>query len=858
MSSQQELVVLRKDTDKNQHLDGTLEGDVFTTLHLRVHGMMCQANCGSTVRKTLESIAGCVRASSSFENSYGSLTVNLNDYYRLNESKSDLKKCTVENKSLIDDLIPKVAQDAIDAVECVGFEAFLLEDEKDIENCQYESNLSSKTVGISWENEAETSLNDLFSENDLEDNIEAIITLQVKGMSCAVCTGRVERALEQVGSCIEKAVVSLSTSRATVRVTKDYFDMNSSIIQDPTMVSCEVSKIAEACVVAVTRAGYDCEILEIYSPSDEEKSDGMTLAENAAKLEEARKEELKSWAKLLVFSAVFSTPLFFIHYTSMIGAISSKPVHEEKWKHWLSLCLATIVQFGVGKRYYIAAYHCFQNGRVMGMDFLVCLATSAAYLYSIIVLGLSVLAFKDETEKDGIHLKASFETPAMLLTFVTLGKFLEACAKGKTASALQTLMQLQPVFATLCDIQDSQKMVEEETGVESLSKSFTVNGIQTEEIEVKNVRIGQYLLVIPGSKIPTDGKIVYIDEKGSMCYIDESVFSGEPFPVAKSIGDTVYGSTINQFSTLIIKVTATGTKTVISRIVRLIEEAQANKAPIQALADYLASLFVPCVLCIAALTFTAWIALNRSVDAQDRFLVALMTSISVIVVACPCALGLATPTAVMVGTGVGANHGILVKGGSVLENAHSVDTVIFDKTGTITTGKATLGERIEFMENTNEDHPLLQSLPPKVNKHNLCLWLGACAEMNNDHPLARAIVNGSKTTFGADYTCSKDGVHVNHSSVIPGKGVEALVSREGWGDWWVRVGKKSFVQAAPGLRGEDNEEELVKGTLRCVMQKLITVVVFHTPFATLLIFCEQSRRKRSALSTVSGSCGCLR
>lgn len=827
MNSQQELVVLGQISNEVPYPEGTQDGNLLTTLHLRVHGMMCQANCGTTVRQSLESIPGCTQASSSFENSYASLTVNLEEYYyRLNPSKSDMK-FDADNKSLLDDLIPKVAQDAIDAVECVGFEAFLLEGGEDVEKCQSESNLCLKTSGMSWDDEHETSSSDLFSENDVGDDIQAIISLQVKGMSCAVCTGRVERALEQVGSCVERAVVSLSTSRATVRVAKDYFDRISSMIPEETeiVLSNEIAKIAEACSLSVKRAGYDCEVLEIYSPSDEVEG-GMTLAENAAKLEEARQEELKSWANLLIFAAIFSTPLMAVHYTSMLGTASSQSVHEEKWKHWLSFCFATIVQFGVGKRYYIAAYHCFQNGRVMGMDFLVCLATSAAYLYSIIVLGISVLGFKDEAEKDGIHLKASFETPAMLLTFVTLGKFLEAYAKGKTASALQTLMQLQPVFATHCDIPESQKLVQEETGVESLSKSFTINGIQKEEIQVKHVKIGQYLLVIPGSRIPTDGKIVYIDGKNTMCYIDESVFSGEPFPIAKAIGDAVYGSTVNQCSTLIIKVTATGTKTVISRIVRLIEEAQANKAPIQALADYVASLFVPCVLCISALTFIGWITLNRSVDAQDRFLVALMTTISVVVVACPCALGLATPTAVMVGTGVGAKHGILVKGGAVLENAHSVDTVIFDKTGTITTGKATLGERMEFMENANEDHPLLQGLPPKVNKHNLCLWLGACTEANSDHPLARAIVNGSKTAFGTDYTFSKDGVNVSQSSTVPGKGVEALVSRQDWGEWWVRVGKKSFVQSTHGLSEEDDEEELSERSLRCVMQKVTAFAVY--------------------------------
>lgn len=307
------------------------------------------------------------------------------------------------------------------------------------------------------------------------------------------------------------------------------------------------------------------------------------------------------------------------------------------------------------------------------------------------------------------------------------------------------------------------------------------------------------------SRIPTDGIIVYRDGKGESSYVDESALSGEPFPVAKALGDTVFGSTVNQFSTLIIKVTACGSGTVISRIVRLIEEAQVNKAPIQAMADSIAAVFAPTVLCLAGLTLFCWLIFNRSVDAQERFFVALMSAISVIVVACPCALGLATPTAVMVGTGVGATNGLLIKGGAVLEDAHKVDTVVLDKTGTITTGRATLGERIEFMDNSSDDNFLLQNLPSKVDKHNLCLWLAACAEMNSEHPLAQAIVNYAKTAIGFDFTCSKEGVKVSKCAVIPGNGVEALVQKEGWGSYWVRVGKREFAKAK---LGSTNNEEL--------------------------------------------------
>lgn len=755
------------------------------------------------MRQSLEEIPGCVVATSSFENSHASITTNLEIYGGVTHSFSGDTSFmfNVSDREQLNSLRRKLAEDAVEAIEDVGFEASILEEGEDLEYHSIEPAKDNTPHLVPFSIESK-SAEELAKECDANE-IEAVISLQVKGMSCAVCTGRVERALKDVGPSVKSATVSLPTSRANVQLAKDAFGAQSSSIQEGSNVSDRARSFAKICADAVTNAGYECEVLDIYNPADG-TGGGMTLAESAAKLEQSRREELKGWANLLLVSTIFTTPLIIIHYTSMMGAASDS-TNDQNWKQWLSLYLATPVQFGVGKRYYISAYHSFKNGRVMGMDFLVCLGTTAAYLYSVIVLGITSMGLASDVEQQGIHLKATFETSAMLLTFVTLGKYLEAYAKGKTAAALQTLMELQPTIATSCLIPDSLKLKDEQTGIESLSKNIQLNGIEKEEVEVKNVRIGEYLLVIPGSRIPTDGVIVYRDGNGEQSYVDESALSGEPFPVAKAIGDSVFGSTINQFSTLIIKVTATGAGTVISRIVRLIEEAQVNKAPIQAMADYIASIFAPVVLCISGLTLFCWLILNRSVDTQERFFVALMSAISVIVVACPCALGLATPTAVMVGTGVGASIGLLIKGGAVLENAHQVDTVVFDKTGTITTGRATLGERMEFMDNARKDDPLLQNLPKKIDNHNLCLWLAACAEMNSEHPLAQAITNGSKTVIGMDFTCSNDGVHVTKCSVVPGQGVEALVSRQGWGSWWVRVGKRSFAKASPGSTGEDSE-----------------------------------------------------
>ena len=603
---------------------------------------------------------------------------------------------------------------------------------------------------------------------------------------------RVEKALMQVSG-VKSAKVSLPMSRANVQISKnDAFDEND--LEQGVLITNEISQIVDSCVSAVRKAGYECQLLEVYNPLNESAS-GLTLSESASKLNQARKEELRSWGRLVIFSTIFTTPLVIIHMLSM-GTMSDRS-SDEIWKLWVSFILATSIQLGVGWRFYIAAFHSFTNGRVLGMDFLVCLGTTSAYLYSVIVTCLQSFQTNAGMERDNIHLQPTFETGAMLLTFVTLGKYLESYARGKTSSALQMLMELQPMIATSCDIPDTFIEKDPDSGIETISRKLHLNEIHTSDIDIKRVQVGEYLIVVPGARIPTDGVIVFREGSGDASYVDESALSGEPFPVPKSIGDSVFGSTVNQFSTLIIKVTATGSKTIMSRIVRLIEEAQLNRAPIQALADHIASIFAPTVIGISLITGIGWIIFNN-VEPQQRFFVALMSSISVVVVACPCALGLATPTAVMVGTGIGAQNGLLIKGGAVLENAHQIDTVIFDKTGTITTGRAVLGERIEFLDNAKDSDELLQNLPSRVDKHCLSLWLAACAEMNSEHPLGLAIVNSAKSIFGSDFTASQEGVKVRDNITFSGEGVEALISRDGWGTWRVRVGKRSFVHMNQG------------------------------------------------------------
>eukprot|EP00542_Grammatophora_oceanica_P003762 CAMPEP_0194054782 /NCGR_PEP_ID=MMETSP0009_2-20130614/54532_1 /TAXON_ID=210454 /ORGANISM="Grammatophora oceanica, Strain CCMP 410" /LENGTH=753 /DNA_ID=CAMNT_0038703427 /DNA_START=7 /DNA_END=2268 /DNA_ORIENTATION=+ len=448
-----------------------------------------------------------------------------------------------------------------------------------------------------------------------------------------------------------------------------------------------------------------------------------------------------------------------------------------------------MVQLGpVGIRFYTAAYKAWTHGRSLGMDFLICLGTTANYVYSVVVVLAQLFWSRDEMD-------ATFATGAMLFTFVTLGKFLESYAKGKTASALQRLMELQPHVALKVD--NAPENEEEERGL-------NIASLETSEVSAQELSVGDYLYVLPGARMPADGILVATSSKassvhGNVAYVDESALSGEPFPVPKHVGEEIYGATVNQLSTVVIRVTAACEDSVLAKIVALMEQAQSQKAPIQAQADLIACIFAPTVMFLSFLTLVGWLIL----DPDDIFR-GVMSSIAVIVVACPCALGLATPTAVMVGTGVGATHGLLIKGGAVLEGAHGVDTVILDKTGTLTTGKAVVQQVHQF---DNED-VCNDALP--VTRDKAALWLAACAEKQSEHPLAKAIVNHAQEELGGgDVTRSIDGVQVSGFELVPGAGVECRVQQSLWGDVRVRVGNRAFVHESV-VEGADDREFLLK------------------------------------------------
>lgn len=774
-------------------------------LHLQVDGMMCQRNCGSTVQKAL-------------------LLVGSTSVADFSEQRAAVIGATS-------------ADDAVEAVEMVGFDARIIPNVQTYFQDLYYSNkgdffipeatntvvrikniqgnldvgLLRQSLGCLdyhcvLDDNRNTTLTVCFKEigGHLHDNVRSAIEqqectiaiesitsppiqapmdneliLQIGGMSCAVCTGRVERALQQVIPDDLDCRISVILANGTAVIEGE-----------------EPNVMAEACVKAVRDAGYECEAIQ---------NDDETRIVSSEQLENAIETEVRSWRRLLLFAVALTAPLILVHRYSM---------HHQRYLNFfvfVQFLLSTAVQVVVGKRFYVSAYHGWLDN-VLGMDFLVCLGTTASYSYSVIVMMMVLFAAS--------KLEPTFMTSAMLLTFVSLGKFLESRAKGKTTSALQTLMELQPLFA--------YRVVQSDK-----SKKIDLASIPTEEISIKEVKVGDLLKVFPGSRIPADGEVVQISagQKGGLsedpwAYVDESALTGEPFPVAKQPGDQVTGSTVNQLSAILMQVTAVGEATALSKIVRLMERAQRNKAPIQAYADRVACVFAPVVLVLAGVTFVAWLVFNANVSSEERFFMAFTSCISVIVIACPCALGLATPTAVMVGTGMAAKQGTLIKGGAVLESMHSVDTIIFDKTGTLTTGKAVLGSDCSngLLARLPDGHPILQNLPKGVERSNLALWLATCAETQSEHPLANAIVNAARGKWGSDVTRSCDGVTVDDFLVSPGKGVSCVVRMDGWGSWEVRVGSSTWTKSGQ-IDGNDTVGDNEAADLRTRGQIAIYISV---------------------------------
>ena len=380
-------------------------------------------------------------------------------------------------------------------------------------------------------------------------------------------------------------------------------------------------------VTAVRKAGYD--VVETEDDADIEDAEAL-----------ARQAEYNHQKKRLIVGVIFALPLFVFSMSRDFGLLGNWA--NAIWVNWLFLALATPVQFYVGWDYYTGAFKSLRN-KSANMDVLVALGSSVAYIYSIVVL----LALTAGSHAFGHHVY--FETSAMIITLVTLGKVLEARAKGQTSAAIKKLIGLQAKTARV-----------ERDGVEV-------------DLPIDDVQVGDWVIVRPGEKIPVDGVVV-----NGRSSVEESMITGEPLPVTKEAGDEVIGATINKQGLLKVEATKVGKETALAQIIKMVEQAQGSKAPIQRQVDKVSAYFVPIVVVIAIVTFFIWFAVTGD------FVAAMLRLTAVLVIACPCAMGLATPTSIMVGMGKGAEHGILFKDSTSLEQAQKITAVLLDKTGTIT------------------------------------------------------------------------------------------------------------------------------------------------------------------------------
>jgi len=568
-------------------------------------------------------------------------------------------------------------------------------------------------------------------------------SLQITGMTCAACATRIEKGLNKLDG-VEEANVNLALEKSLIKYDPEKLsdkDLEKKIQDLGYGVAKEKKEFAitgMTCAACATRIEKGLNKMEgvalanvnlalenatvEYNPSQISVADiiarvenlgyGAHNKENEKDAVDYRELAIQKQKRKFILSAILSLPLLW----SMVGHFSFTSfiyMPEFLMNPWVQMALATPVQFIIGKQFYISAYKALRN-KSANMDVLVVMGTSAAYFYSVYQAIITI----------GEHHAAQlyFETSSVLITLIILGKLFEAKAKGRSSEAIKKLMGLQAKTALV--IRNEMEI----------------------EIPIEEVVTGDTILVKPGEKIPVDGEVM----EGNTA-VDESMLTGESIPVDKTIGDSLFGSTINKNGFIKMKATKIGRDTALSQIIKVVEDAQGSKAPIQRLADKISGVFVPIVIGIAIITFLVWVIWVNPGEITP----ALEALIAVLVIACPCALGLATPTSIMAGSGRAAELGILFKGGEHLETTHHIDTVILDKTGTVTNGKP---ELTDVMVANGVDEVEFLSL------------IGA-AEKQSEHPLAEAIVQGileRGITLGI----------VQEFEAIPGYGVKSIVNQK--------------------------------------------------------------------------------
>ncbi len=576
------------------------------------------------------------------------------------------------------------------------------------------------------------------------------LSFRVRGMTCASCVGRVERALGSLPG-VEKSVINLATEKATVEfdekqlgveqlftaVEKAGYKAEAEVMEigigGMTCASCvgrverAIAKLPGVVSVSVNlttekaRVNYLPESIGVadiraaveaagYTPRDIE---GGAAAEERERAE--RDAEVATLRRDVIFAAAFTVPLVIVAMIRYIPAVEEVMLSLLPIQAWMSIefLLAAPVQFWAGRRFYRSGWAEIRH-LSPGMSSLVMIGTSAAFAYSLLAL------FVPQIFPEGAA-NSYFEAAGVIITLILLGRLLEAVAKGRTSEAIKKLMQLQAKTARV--LRDGEEI----------------------EIPIEEVLVGDVVLVRPGERVPVDGEVV-----SGTSFVDESMISGEPVPVEKSVGAEVVGGTINKTGSFQFAATRIGKDTVLSQIIKMVEDAQSSKPAIQKLADRVASVFVPVVMGIALITFGVWMVFGP----EPALSFAFVTAVSVLLIACPCAMGLATPTAIMVGTGKGAEMGVLFRKGTALESLAKVNTVVLDKTGTLTLGRPTLTDFIVVATGTDTEDDLL--------------GLIAAAESKSEHPIAEAIVRAAKEKGLAL-------PEVDSFNAEPGYGIEARI-----------------------------------------------------------------------------------
>ncbi|NSW52411.1 MAG: copper-translocating P-type ATPase [Anaerolineae bacterium] len=606
------------------------------------------------------------------------------------------------------------------------------------------------------------------------------IVLPIIGMTCANCVATLERASKKLDG-VEEAVFNLANERGMIEYDPAQLSLDDLIQRverygysvatglstfayekSPKYEQRQALEAALKGLEGVRKVSASTEGIEVeYIPTLVRKQQfrkaaelaGVNLVDTSGSGEDAearaRRAEVKKQWKLLWIGVVFTLPLFILSMGRDFGLLPHDLGHAP-WMNWLFLVLATPVQFYVGWDYYTSAWKAVRN-KAANMDVLVALGSTMAYLYSLAVMA------------NWFPGHVYFETSAMIITLIKVGKFLEARAKGMTSEAIKKLMGLQAATANVIRF-----------------------GKET-AIPIEEVLEGEIIVVRPGEKIPVDG--VVIDGSST---VNESMITGESIPVSKQAGAEVIGATINQNGLFQFRATRIGEDTMLAQIIKMVEAAQASRAPIQRIADQISAVFVPIVIVVAMLTFAVWFLFFPVPAGSDltSFTRALMNMVAVLVIACPCAMGLATPTAIMVGTGLGAERGILFKNGEALERAGKLTQVVFDKTGTLTVGEPSVTDIV----------------PAPAGSQAYLLQLSGSLELGSEHPLGQAIVNEARRK-------NLDLITPENFEAVGGRGVKGTVD----GQLCV-IGSPAFIASlGVNLDGHQNQIDLLQSQGKTVM-----------------------------------------